>query len=360
MGHGLQMWLQMIWFLSRAEDHETVILDEPDVYMHADLQRRLVRFVCNRHQQVIIATHSSEIMAEVLPDNILVVDRSRDKSDFASTLPAVQKVLSGFGSVHNLQLSRLWNARRFLMVEGEDLTLLKQFQNKVFPETSIPIDTVPASSVGGWGGWNQAVGSDILLKNAGGDGIVTYCIFDSDYHTPEAIRLRYAEANQRGISLHIWHKKELENYVLVPSAIQRAICVHLSDGSVGPTVEEVESKLEEIAEDLKQDVIDCFATHIQSADRKLTVATANQRAREQVASRWKTPEDRLGIIPGKEALSRISRWVQEEYKVSVSGILIAHHMVAKELRREMHDVLSAIEECEPFPERKFASSTKAE
>lgn len=76
MGHGLQMWLQMIWFLSRAQDHETVILDEPDVYMHADLQRRLVRFVHNRHQQVIIATHSSEIMAEVLPDNILVVDRA--------------------------------------------------------------------------------------------------------------------------------------------------------------------------------------------------------------------------------------------------------------------------------------------
>jgi hypothetical protein len=35
------MWLQTIWFLTRAKDHETVILDEPDVYMHADLQRRL-------------------------------------------------------------------------------------------------------------------------------------------------------------------------------------------------------------------------------------------------------------------------------------------------------------------------------
>ncbi len=134
MGHGLQMWLQMIWFLSRAHDHETVILDEPDVYMHADLQRRLVRFVRSRHQQVIIATHSSEIMAEVLPDNVLVVDRSKERSDFASSLPAVQKVLSGFGSVHNLQLSRLWSARRFLMVEGEDVALLKQPVRKHYRE----------------------------------------------------------------------------------------------------------------------------------------------------------------------------------------------------------------------------------
>jgi energy-coupling factor transporter ATP-binding protein EcfA2 len=360
MGHGLQMWLQMIWFLSRSEDHETVILDEPDVYMHADLQRRLVRFVRNRHQQVIIATHSSEIMAEVLPDNILVVDRSRKRSDFASSLPAVQKVLTGFGSIHNLQLSRLWSARRFLMVEGEDVVLLKQFQNKLFPETSIPIDTIPSTSVGGWGGWNQAVGSDMLLKNAGGDGIVTYSIFDSDYHPTEAIRVRYTEAKQRGLSLHIWHRKELENYLLVASAIRRAINNQLSIGKVGPALSEVEHELEDIAEKLKQEVIDCIATHIQSADRKLTVATANQRAREIVSNRWKTHADRMGVIPGKEAMTRVSRWVQEKYKVSVSGLLIAHHMIGTELPQEMQEVLTAIEECEAFPERKFDTSKKTD
>lgn len=360
MGHGLQMWLQMIWFLSRAEDHETVILDEPDVYMHADLQRRLVRFVRTRHQQVIIATHSSEIMAEVLPDNILVVDRSRRRSDFASSLPAVQKVLTGFGSVHNLQLSRLWSARRFLTVEGEDVALLKQFQNKMFPETSIPIDTIPATSVGGWGGWNQAVGSDILLKNAGGDGIITYSIFDSDYHPTEAIRTRYAEAKQRGLSLHVWHRKELENYLLVVTGIHRAIWSQLSNGAAGPRLDEVEQKLEDIAEELKQEVVDCVATHIQSADRKLTVATANQRARKLVASRWKTHDDRMGVIPGKEAVSRVSRWAQEKYKVSVSGLLIAHHMLKTELPQELQTVLSAIEECEAFPERKFTDQKNRE
>jgi hypothetical protein len=356
MGHGLQMWLQMIWFLSRAEDHETVILDEPDVYMHADLQRRLVQFVRKRHQQVIIATHSSEIMAEVLSDDILVIDRSRNRSDFASSLPAVQKILSGFGSVHNLQLSRLWTARRFLIVEGEDLQLLKQFQNKLFPETRNPIDTIPATSVGGWGGWNQAVGSGIFLKNAGGDGIITYGIFDSDYHSLEAIHVRYAEAKQRGISLHIWKQKELENYVLIPSAIERAIKKQLLNENVGPSLGEIEQKLEEIAEDLKQDTIDCFATQIQAVDRRLTVATANQKAREIISNRWKNREDRMGVISGKEALSRVSRWIQDTYKVSIGALLIAHNMVAEELCEEMHKILTAIEECEPFPEKPIPSN----
>ena len=42
MGHGLQMWLQALWFLARTDYGSTVILDEPDVYLHADLQRKLI------------------------------------------------------------------------------------------------------------------------------------------------------------------------------------------------------------------------------------------------------------------------------------------------------------------------------
>ena len=41
MGHGLQMWLQVMWFLARSAHAESVFLDEPDVYMHPDLQRKV-------------------------------------------------------------------------------------------------------------------------------------------------------------------------------------------------------------------------------------------------------------------------------------------------------------------------------
>ena len=53
MGHGLQMWLQTMWFLSRCDERATVILDEPDVYMHPDLQRKLIRLVRYMFPQVV-------------------------------------------------------------------------------------------------------------------------------------------------------------------------------------------------------------------------------------------------------------------------------------------------------------------
>jgi predicted ATPase len=108
MGHGLQMWLQVIWFLTRSRGAHTVILDEPDVYMHPDLQRRLVRYLSTRFQQIVLTTHSVEIMSEVPHDQILIIDRKHDESAFADGLDAVQRVLSGIGSAQNIHLTRLW------------------------------------------------------------------------------------------------------------------------------------------------------------------------------------------------------------------------------------------------------------
>ena len=73
MGHGLQIWLQAIWFLVRSDRSQTLILDEPDVYLHADLQRKLIRHLLTLPNQTILTSHSVEILSEVAPDQILIV-----------------------------------------------------------------------------------------------------------------------------------------------------------------------------------------------------------------------------------------------------------------------------------------------
>ena len=352
MGHGLQMWLQTMWFLTRSADHETVILDEPDVYMHADLQRRLVRYVRAGHKQIVIATHSSEIMAEVAPENILVIDRGRSSSKFASSLPAVQKVLSGVGSIHNLQLSRLWNAHRFLMVEGDDIAILKALQNRVFPNSKVPIDTIPSRSIGGWGGWAYAVGSEMFLENAAGEGITTYCILDSDYHTQEEIDERFKEAKARKISLHVWQKKELENYLLVPEAIYRIIARKFRGKKTPPTLKVIQKKLESIVADLLNDTVDSFAVCIHAREKranpKFEVKNANQRARTIVASRWNDLHERLGIVGGKKALARLAEWSQEKFCVSIGASALASELEREEIAEELRNILYALERNEPF------------
>ncbi len=61
-GHGLQMWLQIIWFLARTPSESVVVLDEPDVYMHPEQQARMVSLLRDRFRQCLVSTHSEQII----------------------------------------------------------------------------------------------------------------------------------------------------------------------------------------------------------------------------------------------------------------------------------------------------------
>jgi hypothetical protein len=115
-------------------------------------------------------------------------------------------------------------------------------------------------SVGGWGGWNYAVGSSMLLASAIGQEIRSYCIFDSDYHTPNQIEKRRMEAGEKGLSLHVWRYKELENYLLVPDAILRSLHVGARNVDIELSVEVLSNKLFELAGEFENEIMDGFAS----------------------------------------------------------------------------------------------------
>lgn len=340
MGHGLQMWLQMIWFVSRVSTHAIVVLDEPDVYMHPDLQRKLFRLVRNRFQQAVVATHSIEIMAEADPSEILIVDKKRRVSRFANTEPALQLLIEQLGGVHNVHLARLWSARKFLLVEGKDIALLRRIHAILFPEADLPIDAMPNFSIGGWSGWPRAIGSSLVVKNTVGDRVVTYCILDRDYHTESEIEERMAEAKRAGVNLHVWSRKEIENYLVDPSAIRRAMARRCKQP---PTVEEIWAQILEICEHLKLAVIDGVASEIQRRDRSIDLVGANKRARANVGDRWTDPKKRVAIVSGKELLSRVSDWAQKNWRAGFGPGSVASGMTRLEVPREVKELLEAIE-----------------
>jgi hypothetical protein len=347
MGHGLQMWLQTMWFLARARTDATVVLDEPDVYMHADLQRRLIRFLSDRQQQVLITTHSVEIMSEVAPDEVLVVDRSRQRSRFTTNLPAVQEIVDRLGGVSNLQLSRLWTSRRCLLLEGEDIGLLGLAHKALFPNAPEALDVIPRVPLGGWGGFPYAIGSRLFLENAGGDEIIPYCILDSDHHARSEIDPRYAQAQRAGVELHIWERKEIENYFLIPAAITRVIQTRITtaspeNGQLERLKRRIIAAIDDIAEDLKGSTLDKIAELEVGANRG-RVQEAMRTARQRLDAAWRARETRWGIVSGKEIWSRLSAWAQREFETSISVVAVARSIHASEIPREMASVLSSIE-----------------
>jgi hypothetical protein len=341
MGHGLQMWLQTIWFLSRARGSHTVIHDEPDVYMHPDLQRRLVRYLGTRFQQIVIATHSVEIMSEVQAENILIVNRRNRRSAFATDLEAVQRLLTGLGSAQNIHLTRLWGTRRLLLVEGDDIQILKRIHDLLFHDSE-SLEAIPSWDIGGWSGWPYAIGSSMAFQNAMGEGITTYCVLDSDYHTPSQIADRNADARRRDVQLHIWSRKEIENFLLIPSVISRLIGSRTTDGRA-PSPEQVEEKLHELAAQFENEVIDNFGNEYLAEDRAAGFQAANRKARARVNECWERDGHIDAIAPGKKLLSGLSQWTSEEFQVSFGIGAILHHLRRSEVPEEIGKVIVAIE-----------------
>jgi len=356
MGHGLQMWLQTMWFIARTSDQNTIVLDEPDVYMHADLQRKLIRTLSQSHKQIIIATHSLEIMAEVEAENILIIDRNQNKSHFATDNPEIQKIIyNDIGSIHNLELAKLWSSRKFLMVEGNDISILKRIQNTLVPKSNSPIDSIPSSDIGGWGGWKYAIGSKFVLKNSGDIPIRIYCLLDSDYHIPTDKESRLKEAKKNGINLHIWNKKEIENYLIVPSAILRVIIKKKESLKNKITIARLEKVIDEICESLKDELIDDFASEIgkffrrknkiidftdNNKELKYETKNMNRVARKHVKNNW---NQKLNIIPGKKLLKELNKWLAEEHKVNFGTIELSSELRKEEIDTELKIVMNSIE-----------------
>lgn len=340
MGHGLQMWLQVIWFLARADNFTTLVLDEPDIYMHPDLQRRLVRLVRRLTNQTILTSHSTEILAEAAPEDILIIDKDRRKATFATSIPAVQRVVDHVGGVSNVQLSRLWSARKCILVEGKDIQLLKALQDIVFPDSSTPVDALPNMAIGGWDGWPYAVGTSMLMTNAVDNRIQVFCVLDRDYRSKEVTEKRLLEAKQKNIRLHVWKMKEIENYLVDASVIARLIHDRSAFEST-PTADEVDAAIDAACDDLRSDTIRGLADeyHREHRSKGEVAGLAANHANEV----WTHSEHRRSIVSGKALLSRMSQWAKQQADVSFSPIGLARAFRADEVPAEVRDLLAEIE-----------------
>lgn len=202
--------------------------------------------------------------------------------------------------------------------------------------------------IGGWGGWQYAIGSAMLLENEAGESIITYCLLDSDYHTLEEISERHKQAIARNVQLHIWSRKDIENFLLSASLIQRVLAESVSRRTAAPDEEEVEQKLLEIGESLRDEVILQLATEIQARERKLTLSSAINQAKERIALAVKLEGDFISLIPGKTAISLLSQWSQGEFGVTLNPLKLARKVQRSELAPEVHSVITAIENLETF------------
>ncbi len=336
MGSGLQMWLQIIWFICRSKEYDTIILDEPDVYMHPDLQLKLLSITKKLNKQVIIATHSIEIISEAPPNNIIMVDKKISNMKYANNLKAVQNMVDNIGGIQNLSLIRIGLKKKCLFVEGHDIYLLSKFYQHLYPERENIFSDLPIVEIKGFANLSEAFGTSKLFYLETNNTIKSMCILDRDYYCDELLQKKQNRATDNHLELHIWNKKELENYLIILPTLYR-----LTNQKIEYDV--FLEEIEKLVDVYKSKVESQIFAHLQEYHRSLDISTLFQQTNTFMEQNWNSLDSKINIAPGKELLKDIMSWFQEQLKISITTKKIINASSPEEIDAELINVLNQIE-----------------
>lgn len=361
-GFGFQVWCQMLTHIVQSSHRGVFLIDEPDIYLHADLQRQLIGLLRDLSADVLIATHSTEIITEAEPDDIVLIDKKRRSSRRIKQPAELLEVFATLGSNLNPVLTQLAKTRRVLFVEGLDFQIISKFARKLGHPGVANRASFAVVPVGGFSPERIRNLKDGMETTLGGK-IAAAAILDRDYRSIDECTAIAEECNSFCNVTVVHSRKEIENFLLVPQALDRAAARKLADQNrrTGKTLP-YETSLADIARDYVDEVKNSVASQYIAFRRRfdrsrnpgLDEATSNSAALKELDALWKSPETALEVVPGKEALGFVNRTLQERYGISVTPTGVIDAMNQSEIPLEVIDL---VKELEKFAKSKPGATT---
>lgn len=351
-GHGFQIWLQLMTFLVKLGPKETLVLDEPDIYLHQDLQRKLVNICKERANQVIIATHAVDIIEEVEPEDIISIDKTLNISKRLSTIDEVQICINQLGSYQNLKLVNFIRGKTCLFVEGKDFNSLKKYAKKLDIYQFAQEDGFSVVPLEGFSNWERLLHTDWLFKNAFGEKVKCFVILDRDYYSDQYINYFIQNLNGKGVNIHIWSKKELENFLINFKLLFRIFSSEYQkrypDREIPLSSKEFESELISLFDPFKIYVqgqmisknIEVRMDKRIKINKSLDASVITTQTLEEFERKWPDIEYRKKVIPGKDYFSNMNQWLTEKYKLSISLSNINKSLLKDEIDIEIVDAIN--------------------
>lgn len=349
-GFGFQVWCQMLTHIVQASEVSVFLIDEPDVYLHSDLQRQLIAILKDLGPTIILATHSTEIISECEADEIVLVSKERVRGKRLRSPTELGGVFSILGSSANPVLTQLAKTRRVIFVEGFDFKLIGQFAKKLGEGR---VATRSDFAVVATEGFNpeKIKSLQVGMEHPLGRSVLSGAILDRDFRSESECDSIKASLQQKCDFAIIHKRKEIENFVLVPSAIDRLIKSKIAArGASYSLVEQYQPCVEPIllryASIQKTYLMSQFTEQYKKFERlngnKGHETTLLKAAMDEFESRWLDPQERLCMIGGKDALAYLNGELQKRHKVSVTPSAIVDSMRSEEIPDGVREMVATI------------------
>jgi hypothetical protein len=322
-GFGFQVWLQIQTHIRRGNASSILIIDEPDIYLHPDLQRRLLGGIRKRFRQFVMATHSIEIINDAEVNEIVSVAAPFRTGRRIRSDKEYEAIYQHLGSAANADFARIARARRVVFVEGQDGRILRKLASILDLAALSDASNVPIVPLGGFSRWRRAEDAAWAFKQVFDLDVEIFCLFDRDYRSDAEVEAFCESVRTRSLEFYVLDRKEIENYLLVPSALQRAVQRRLAtrkESTQIPTVEQVNEWLLEAANLTKAAVMAhrgaCALRYERDIGSKRDDSVILRESNRRVEETWN--HEMLSLAPGKEVLARLNDRLQNQLQVSIT------------------------------------------
>ncbi len=190
--------------------------------------------------------------------------------------------------------------------------------------------------LGGFDKWSHSSAFATLSTGLLGNTVKVYVILDRDNRTDgQAFDVTNALSDV-GVHCHVWKRKELESYFLVPSVISRlsGAEITVTRSLLGEAVNE--QKLDAQAQFLYRRQTDLVGKGAHAMD-------VTRAAIPEFDAWWNDKDIRPGMVPPKKVFSSMNEKLADGGYKNVSVRAISNNMRAEEVVPEMRDLLLEIE-----------------
>ena len=352
-GFGFQIWCQILAHISRGKNATVLVIDEPEIYLHPDIQRQLVGILRDIGPDIVVASHSTEIIGESDPSEILTIDKKRTSAIRLKDINQVQTALDTIGSIHNVKLTHLARTGRLLYIEGSnDGKILRRFARILRLVELASGNDITMIESEGFSSWKKIEASAWAFEKALQGQFRIGAVFDRDYFSKDEIEVVLHKLSTRFPAVYIHERKEIENYMLVLDPLNRAIRKIIRERNrrveVKKSVEEFDlvKELESITDEYKSYIVSQLvgkrSDFIKSTGKN--TSTVTREILDYIEDKWMDLEARFVLVPGKKVLSKLRERLQTRCSVNLTDIRIIDEFRPDEVPQDLSRLLRDLDD----------------
>lgn len=228
-GSGFLQWLS-VFVLAVTPGIDSLLLDEPDAHLHCSLQQEMVgaleELAAGSGQQILLASHSTEILRYSKPEAILELSSNR-KPRFLTQDSQKVGLLAGLGAQYSPRIDRIKVTNRLLLIEGEfDYRVLRCLASNI--GLAISDDWVQWKSVAGHKERKQL----FLALREEINGLVAVSLRDRDDDPLGTVGDQLEDKSHSGMKNFFpvkWRRRHIESYLIWPPAIAEVASLDLEE-----------------------------------------------------------------------------------------------------------------------------------